>query len=56
MNDCNEKLIKQYAVHYGMTVPYKHKVFSNWKDTSEFIKKQLDAGIIVRSVSKELGE
>lgn len=43
----------QYTVHFGNSVPFQHKTFSNYTAVSAFIKKQLDSGITVRSVSKE---
>jgi hypothetical protein len=44
--------MKQYIVNYG-AVPYQQRAFRNYSDASAFIKKQLDLGIAVRSVSKE---
>ena len=45
--------MKQYRVYFGNSVPYQDKTFSNYTAVSTFIKKQLDSGITVRSVSKE---
>ena len=45
--------MKQYTVHYGSTVPYENKTFGSWREAVAFMKAQLDAGVIVRSVSKE---
>lgn len=47
--------MKQYSVYYG-TVPYQQRVFRNYADASKFIKQQLDAGVAIRSVSKEESE
>ena len=45
--------MKQYTVNYGSTVPYPNKTFGSWQAAVAFMKTQLDAGMIVRSVSKE---
>jgi len=45
--------MKQYNVHYGSTVPYQNKTFTSWQAAVDFMKSQLDAGVIVRSVAKE---
>ncbi len=45
--------MKQYTVHYGSTVPFSNKTFGSWRAAVAFMKAQLDAGVIVRSVSKE---
>lgn len=44
--------MKQYNVWYG-AVPFQNKTFRSWKEAVAFMKAQLDAGVIVRSVSKE---
>lgn len=44
--------MKQYSVFYG-DVPYNQMTFRNYAHASAFIKQQLDAGITIRSVSKE---
>lgn len=44
--------MKQYSVNYG-AVPYQQRSFRNYADASAFIKQQLDAGVTIRSVSKE---
>ena len=45
--------MKQYSVFYGATAPYQQREFSNYTRAAAFIKQQLDAGVPVRSVSKE---
>jgi hypothetical protein len=45
--------MKHYNVYYGSTVPFLNKTFRSWKEAVAFMKTQLDAGVIVRSVSKE---
>lgn len=45
--------MKQYSVLYGAAVPYQQREFSNYAHAEAFIKHQLDAGVPVRSVSKE---
>lgn len=45
--------MKQYSVFYGATVPWQRQEFSNYAHAAAFIKQQLDAGVPVRSVSKE---
>lgn len=42
----------QYNVFYG-AVPFQNKTFGSWKEAAAFMKTQLDAGVIVRSVVKE---
>ena len=44
--------MKQYNVWYG-AVPFQNKTFTSWQEAVAFMKAQLDAGVIVRSVSKE---
>lgn len=44
--------MKQYNVWYG-AVPFQNKTFTSWREAVAFMKAQLDAGVIVRSVSKE---
>lgn len=44
-----------YVVNYGQ-VPFKQKLFTAYSDAAKFIKEQVDAGFIVRSVHKELVE
>ena len=44
--------MKQYNVWYG-AVPFQNKTFTSWRAAVAFIKTQLDAGVIVRSVTKE---
>jgi hypothetical protein len=45
--------MKQYNVHYGSKVPCENKTFTSWREAVAFMKAQLDAGVIVRSVTKE---
>lgn len=45
--------MKQYTVNYGSTVPYPNKTFGSWREAVAFMKAQLDAGVIVRPVTKE---
>ena len=47
--------MKQYSVFYG-EVPYKQMTFRSYAHASAFIKQQLDAGVTIRSVSKEEAE
>jgi len=44
--------MKQYNVWYG-AVPFQNKTFTSWREAVAFMKAQLDAGVIVRSVTKE---
>jgi hypothetical protein len=44
--------MKQYNVWYG-AVPFQNKTFGSWRAAVAFMKTQLDAGVIVRSVTKE---
>ena len=44
--------MKQYNVWYG-NPPFSNKTFRSWKEAVAFMKAQLDAGVIVRSVTKE---
>jgi hypothetical protein len=44
--------MKQYKVFYGAP-PFKNKTFKSWRDLCVFMKTLLDAGMIVRSVTKE---
>lgn len=44
--------MKQYNVWYG-SVPFQNKTFTSWRATVAFMKTLLDAGVIVRSVTKE---
>ena len=46
---------KQYVVHYGK-VPFSCKTFSNYSDVAVFVKKQLDSGVFIHSISKEYVE
>lgn len=44
--------MKQYKVFYG-SPPFENKTFTSWKEVCVFMKSLLDAGVIVRSVTKE---
>jgi hypothetical protein len=44
--------MKQYNVFYG-SPPFSNKTFRSWRDACVFMKTLLDAGVIVRSVTKE---
>lgn len=43
-----------YVVYYGRVVPYQQMVFTRFADASKFIKQQLDYGVEIRAVLKEL--
>jgi hypothetical protein len=44
--------MKQYNVFYG-SPPFSNKTFRSWRDACVFMKTLLDAGVTVRSVTKE---
>lgn len=43
-----------YGIYYGMTVPFQCETFTSWGAAILFMKRQLDAGIEIHSVYKEL--
>lgn len=43
----------QYAVYYGSSVPYQAEVFTSWAEACKFMKKNLDKGVTIHSVSYE---
>jgi hypothetical protein len=45
-------MMTQYNVFFG-AVPFQNKTFTSWRSAVVFMKSQLDAGVIIRSVSKE---